>query len=949
MSEWGPGSFTPGQQATSKIGYINIMEFCTCPSCKNYQVTTSDGTIRNGLYVDRSTRIRHWKKVAQKEASFITPGISKFSLSKEEQISTHLSSNDEDIHSDPDEIAPSSNFNINSKIINLILYFTTWLYLACGLSRENCRRARDIIVYMIELVSQEKQPNKNQLSTIPRDIRTISKCLKLKFSFERRYVCCPRCYSLYDIEVAPEECTYKPTLSSNQCYEELFKPHKMHPFPRIQFVRRHLPRRRLPRKYGQIQLHGQSRLRNPKATFILQSILSWVTWLLNVPGVEERIEEWEHRLSCCQGTVFFDVAQANIWKEIFPQTSSPHHLQLGFGLFVDWFNPRGNKISGQQTSMGILVLYCLNLQPRERFQPKYTCLAGVIPSPNQPDMITINNILKPLVDELMELNREIVIKTPNYPHGRRVIIRLVGLIGDIIATHKVGGFMSHSAKHFCSWCEVEENERVELMLGKARKKREVLGASHRWKDARTVKLQQKFAKENGIRWSELNRLPYWDPVSNISLGIVHNWYEGVLQHHLRYRWGFDQRFIQQICSSEASSLGSDEEMVDNFASENEDELQLRGFLSEEIIEKIRSRLNEVIVPKGVSRIPSKIGTAQTGKLKANEWSVLFSIYLPLIVLDLLWDLGPSNHLLLVNFSALIKCTEIVGARSITQQDANLFEEAFATYQNSSKNLFPNIRVVPNHHYSMHIPEQLMRWGPMNGISEYGGERLIGLLQKIKTNSLSGDVEETIMQKFGQLQRLQQIEPDIGVVLSKKSKSSINKMLLDDYSYLNLFNHLKKVIPQLRQYSELPHPRNSIVLRKSVFELNYVTWRFGLKVSKRSPNNLIYLTKGKGKVEFGEVVHILDLGDDQIQKGPLLMVGWLEAVTEREETFEGVDTFLDSWSVKQLSSRGKYGYVSLSEISGLGAYLKMPAWTLGYKNPSTMAHPINKLVGLEHFD
>ena len=80
------------------------MEFCTCPSCKNYQVTTSDGTIRNGLYVDCSTRIRHWKKVAQKEASFITPGISKFSLSKEEQISTHLSSNDEDIHSDPDEI-----------------------------------------------------------------------------------------------------------------------------------------------------------------------------------------------------------------------------------------------------------------------------------------------------------------------------------------------------------------------------------------------------------------------------------------------------------------------------------------------------------------------------------------------------------------------------------------------------------------------------------------------------------------------------------------------------------------------------------------------------------------------------------------------------------------------------------------------------------------------------
>ncbi|MBW0546898.1 hypothetical protein O181_086613, partial [Austropuccinia psidii MF-1] len=83
------------------------------------------------------------------------------------------------------------------------------------------------------------------------------------------------------------------------------------------------------------------------------------------------------------------------------------------------------------------------------------------------------------------------------------------------------------------------------------------------------------------------------------------------------------------------------------------------------------------------------------------------------------------------------CTEIIGAHSITQQDINFFEEAFTMYQNSSNHSFPNIRVVPNHHYSMHIPEQLMRWDPMNGISEYSGERLIGLLQIVKTNSLSG--------------------------------------------------------------------------------------------------------------------------------------------------------------------------------------------------------------------
>ncbi|MBW0472743.1 hypothetical protein O181_012458 [Austropuccinia psidii MF-1] len=171
-----------------------------------------------------------------------------------------------------------------------------------------------------------------------------------------------------------------------------------------------------------------------------------------------------------------------------------------------------------------------------------------------------------------------------------------------------------------------------------------------------------------------------------------------------------------------------------------------------------------------------------------------------------------------------------------------------------------------------------------------------------------------MQKFGELQRLQKIKPDIGVVLSKNSKFLINKTLINDDSDLKLLNHLKKVIPQLCQYSKLTLPRNSIVLRKSVFEIDYGTWPFGLKVSKQSPNNLIYLTKGKVKFEFGEVVHILNLVDDQIHKGPLLMVGWLEAVTEREKKFEDVDTILDSLSVKQLSRRVSSFKYSRSSMS-----------------------------------
>ncbi|MBW0575933.1 hypothetical protein O181_115648 [Austropuccinia psidii MF-1] len=308
----------------------------------------------------------------------------------------------------------------------------------------------------------------------------------------------------------------------------------------------------------------------------------------------------------------------------------------------------------QATFNGDLSALLFNFQPGEWFQPKYTFLAGIIPSPNQPYMITINNVLKPLIQELIQLNNSIVITTPNYPQGQRVIVKLVGLIGHIVATHKAGGFMSHSAKYFCAWCELQDHERDQLKLGNIRKGTSVLGASRQWKDARTTRVQQMLSKTNGIRWSEINRLPYWDPVKNILLGVVNNWYEGVLQNHLRYRWGFDLNSIwKQISPSDLSGSGSDQTMEDQFLSENEDNNKVKGYLSEALIENIRKRNKEVTVPQGVSHIPSTRGTPKTGNLKANEWASLFGIYLPLIVLDLFWDVGPSNHLILFNIGALI--------------------------------------------------------------------------------------------------------------------------------------------------------------------------------------------------------------------------------------------------------------------------------------------------------
>ncbi|MBW0469582.1 hypothetical protein O181_009297 [Austropuccinia psidii MF-1] len=220
---------------------------------------------------------------------------------------------------------------------------------------------------------------------------------------------------------------------------------------------------------------------------------------------------------------------------------------------------------------------------------------------------------------------------------------------------------------------------------------------------------------------------------------MHSWYEGVLHHHFCFRWGFDTDLIQKT-TMESGESGIEYKLMDlddSDTSNEESKLFAVECLSNDLKQTIQNKIKDVIVPKGVSQMTSKVGTAGNGWLKESEWRVSFSVYIPLVFLYSLFETEPQNHLLLVNTTALIKCTEIVGAKSITQEEAALFAQEYGVYQTTSSQLFKNIKITPNHHYSMHIPEQLRRWGPLMGVSEFGGEKLIGTLVKFRNNSING--------------------------------------------------------------------------------------------------------------------------------------------------------------------------------------------------------------------
>ncbi|MBW0462895.1 hypothetical protein O181_002610 [Austropuccinia psidii MF-1] len=160
-----------------------------------------------------------------------------------------------------------------------------------------------------------------------------------------------------------------------------------------------------------------------------------------------------------------------------------------------------------------------------------------MPGPNAPDMKTVGHFLSPLVDNLLDLVGPLEMKTFKHAEGCKIEVRLLTLIGDTGATHKVGGVASHSERYYCSWCLGNETGLSSLPLGPARIGERTREQEFQWQEA-TKTQRAKLVWEHGIHWSKMNRLTYQDPVRHMALGYMHNWLEGVLAHHFHKQWGF---------------------------------------------------------------------------------------------------------------------------------------------------------------------------------------------------------------------------------------------------------------------------------------------------------------------------------------------------------------------------------------------------------------------------
>ncbi|PIL26911.1 hypothetical protein GSI_10049 [Ganoderma sinense ZZ0214-1] len=368
------------------------------------------------------------------------------------------------------------------------------------------------------------------LKTVPGDTRTVLTSLGLEPDIIR-YACCPQCFATYlpdpdkPDDPYPRSCTFQET-NKPICGAELV------------YEQEHAP----THKGGKVKTTLE-----PLQVYPYRTVESYLTDLLSRPGYVKMMKTAWTRSSNPKWRDLFDAP--GLRNFLGPDGRTPFSEQsdgcvhIVFSLFIDWFNPFGNKKAGKSHSVGAIYLVCNNLPPHLRYKPENICLVGIIPGPREPQLHQLNHLLRPLIDELLVLWHCGLLFAGASPLDPPLLIKaaMIPLVCDLPALRKTAGFAGHMSSHFCSFCELTKDRINDL--NRLKWPRHSWDDHRRyaraWLDAPTEAARDVEFKKHGIRWSELLRLEYWDPTRFAVVDAMHNLFLGELRHHCRDVWGLD--------------------------------------------------------------------------------------------------------------------------------------------------------------------------------------------------------------------------------------------------------------------------------------------------------------------------------------------------------------------------------------------------------------------------
>ncbi|KNZ59018.1 hypothetical protein VP01_1816g3 [Puccinia sorghi] len=444
-------------------------------------------------------------------------------------------------------------------------------------------------------------------TNFPRDTFTIlNRSLNVKL---KKTVCCPTCYTLFFPPNLPSVCPYCETSRSKPCGTQVFAVKKL-------FVGRSHQGNFQPQQF-QLKRGQAPLIEKPLCTFVWLELSNWLLWFLSILGIKSSIEDWCKK----QGTA---------WKKLSIMNNKPNlsnKQQLVFSLFVDWDHTHE----------------FMNLPPTMRRKIQYNFLAGINPGPSAPKMTTITHLIKPLVNELVAVNNKFTVLTNWYPGGQPVQVKLLPLIGNMGATHKVAGTtLLNSKRATTTWGKLTQDIKQLAYYGNP----------------------QRPGRYPTRNWCPLFRTQL-DGITQ-SCHACCTWYDAQLDGRGAYvplprASGVQNPFIQRKTAQgrgsssqcKAASIGCSRcrSGHDNYKL---NQGSLGGLFSEREMDYFCGALKNMVLP-----------------LIASKWYILFVYVIPLIVSEIF------------KISFLIRCTHIVNTQQIRDTHGDCFKSSYESYNQSS--------------------------------------------------------------------------------------------------------------------------------------------------------------------------------------------------------------------------------------------------------------------------
>lgn len=346
---------------------------------------------------------------------------------------------------------------------------------------------------------------------------------------------------------------------------------------------------------------------------------------------------------------------------------------------VDWFNPYKHT----QYSAGAIYLVVMNLPRKLRYKFENILLPG----PKEP-ALHINSYLSPLVEDLNFLFHGVTL-------GSSTVRALLACIcSDLPATRKLCGFLSHSASLGCSKClksfpshsfgdkldysgfnslnwEVRNNE--------AHKRNANLA-----KEAVTATARTSLERQHGLRYSVLLSLPNFDVIRYHTIDPMHNIFLGIAKLCIKI-WKSNN--ILKSCH----------------------------------FDMIQNRVDMMIPPPNIGRIPAKIGSG-FASFTADEWKHWILIYSSYALQGILPDSDYSCWLLFVKF-CIKSCKSV-----LTRQDILSAQEILLEFCDAFQLRYGANACTPNLHMACHLKDSLLDYGPFPAFWCFSFERFNGTLE-----------------------------------------------------------------------------------------------------------------------------------------------------------------------------------------------------------------------------